>query len=182
MFKEPMVELVALRLSEGEAVRVVSDAIPNRLNESDAILNAETQNLFELGWTHGAESSRAAFRAQSVRRDRMTSAEDGSRLKASSRVSLHQASAARCRTSQLPSPEDRHSKEFHPLRRTRRPQGFHRGRPRPLNKSSFRSSSEPSEPSRVRRIRRVRQTRPGGSQEPRERRNLQGKTAIGQEP
>ena len=52
MVVETTVQLFALSLGYGKRLGVLSDAIPHCLNKLDALLDAQAQDFFELGWTH----------------------------------------------------------------------------------------------------------------------------------
>ena len=46
---------------------MLSDAIPNGLNELDALFDAKAKDLLELGWTHVSNFTLVVRRMQSVR-------------------------------------------------------------------------------------------------------------------
>ena len=66
MLGQSAVKFLSLSVGEGKGLRIISDAIPNCFNELDTLLNTEAQNLFKLGWAHGAKSSWILARTQSA--------------------------------------------------------------------------------------------------------------------
>lgn len=67
MLSEAPIQFLALSFCHGKRLGMLSDAIPHSLNELDALLDAQAQDFFKLGWTHASKFTLASARMQSVR-------------------------------------------------------------------------------------------------------------------
>ena len=67
MVSEATVQFLALSFSEGKRLGMFSDAIPHSFNKLNALLDAQAQDFFKLGWAHAPKFTPASARMQSVR-------------------------------------------------------------------------------------------------------------------